>query len=134
MLALSGITGSIADWIGASQLSLLAILTVYLAIIILMGTILDSSSIIMIIVPLIYPIMKQFGVDFVWFGLITVLAVEVGLITPPLGIAAYVVKSTLEDQRISLGDVFAGAFPFVVVMILVLILVVIFPGIALVLV
>jgi len=134
MLALSGITGFIAAWIGESGLGLYPVLTIYLVIILLMGTILDSSSIMMIIVPLIYPIMKPMGVNFVWFGLVTVIAIEVGLITPPLGIAAYVVKATLDDQRIGLNDVFAGSFPFVLIMILVLALTVIFPQIALVMV
>ena len=134
MLALSGITGFIAAWISESGLGLYAILTIYLVIVLLMGTILDSTSIMMIIVPLIYPIMHNMGVNFVWFGLVTVIAIEVGLITPPLGIAAYVVKSTLDDQSITLNDVFAGAFPYVLIMIVVLVLVVIFPQISLVLV
>jgi len=131
MLALSGITGFIATWIGESGLGLYAILSIYLVIVLLMGTILDSTSIMMIIVPLIYPIMHGMEVNFVWFGLVTVIAIEVGLITPPLGIAAFVVKSTLDDQSITLNDVFAGAFPYVLIMILVLALIVIFPGISL---
>jgi tripartite ATP-independent transporter DctM subunit len=134
MLALSGITGFIATWFSESGLGLYAILSIYLVIVLLMGTILDSTSIMMIIVPLMYPIMHDMGVNFVWFGLVTVIAIEVGLITPPLGIAAYVVKSTLDDQSITLNDVFAGAFPYVVIMILVLVLIVIFPQISLVLV
>jgi len=134
MLALSGITGFIGTWIGESGLGLYAILSIYLVVVLLMGTILDSTSIMMIIVPLIYPIMHAMDVNFVWFGLVTVIAIEVGLITPPLGIAAFVVKSTLDDQSITLNDVFAGSFPYVLIMILVLILVVIFPQISLVLV
>ena len=134
MLALSGITGFIANWIGHSGLGLYPILAIYLLIVLLMGTILDSTSIMMIIVPLIYPVMHGLGVNFVWFGLVTVIAIEVGLITPPLGIAAFVVKSTLDDPAITLNDVFAGALPYVFIMILVLILVVIFPQICLVLV
>jgi tripartite ATP-independent transporter DctM subunit len=134
MLALSGITGFIGTWIGESGMGLYAILTIYLVVVLLMGTILDSTSIMMIIVPLIYPIMHEIGVDFVWFGLVTVIAIEVGLITPPLGIAAFVVKSTLDDQSITLNDVFAGSFPYVIIMIFVLVLVVIFPQISLVLV
>lgn len=134
MLALSGITGFIGNWISESGMGLYAILSIYLVVVLLMGTILDSTSIMMIIVPLIYPIMHRMGVDFVWFGLVTVIAIEVGLITPPLGIAAFVVKSTLDDQSITLNDVFAGSFPYVLIMILVLILVVIFPQISLVLV
>ena len=134
MLALSGITSFIGTWISESGLGLYAILTIYLVVILLMGTILDSTSIMMIIVPLIYPIMHSMGVNFVWFGLVTVIAIEVGLITPPLGIAAFVVKSTLDDQSITLNDVFAGSLPYVAMMIVVLVLVVVFPQISLILV
>lgn len=134
MLAISGITGFVATWISESGLGLYAILTIYIVVVLLMGTILDSTSIMMIVIPLMYPIMHNMGVNFVWFGIVTVITIEVGLITPPLGIAAYVVKSTLDDQSITLNDVFAGAFPYVLIMIAVLIMVVIFPQISLVLV
>ena len=134
MLAMSGVTGFIGSWFGGSGLGLYPVLTVYLIIVLLAGTFLDSTSIIMIIVPLIYPVMQEFSVNFVWFGLVTVIAIEVGLITPPLGIAAFVVKSTLDDQRIGLNEVFMGALPYVLMMIIVLVLVVIFPQISLILV
>ena len=64
----------------------------------------------------------------------TILAVEVGLITPPLGISVYVIKSTLQDDDISLGDIFIGAAPFAAIMVLVLILLIAFPALSLVLV
>jgi C4-dicarboxylate transporter DctM subunit len=134
MLAMSGITGFIGSWFGESGLGLYSVLTVYLVIILLAGMFLDSTSIMMILVPLIYPVMQGFGVNFVWFGLVTVIAVEVGLITPPFGIAAFVVKSTLDDQRIGLNEVFSGALPYVLMMVIVLVLVVIFPQISLILV
>ncbi len=133
MLALSGITQFIGTWIGESGLGLYPLLAIYIFVVLLMGTILDSSSILMIIVPLVYPVMIAMDINLIWFGIITIIAVEVGLLTPPLGIAAYVVKSTLDDQRIGLDDVFKGAFPFVCIMILVLIMIVIFPQISLVL-
>ena len=134
MLALSGITHYIATNITTSGMGLYPFISIYIVIVLLMGAILDSTSIMMIIVPLVHPVLEQMQIDFVWFGLVTVIAVEVGLLTPPLGIAAYVVKGALDDQRISLNDVFAGAFPFVLIMILVLALVVVFPQISLVLV
>jgi C4-dicarboxylate transporter DctM subunit len=134
MLSMSGVTGFVGSWFSESGLGLYSILSVYLLIILLAGTILDSTSIMMIIVPLIYPVMHGLGVNFVWFGLVTVLAIEVGLITPPLGIAAFVVKSTLDDQRIGLNEVFTGALPYVFMMIIVLVLVVLFPQISLVMV
>jgi C4-dicarboxylate transporter, DctM subunit len=134
MLALSGITNTLGHWISDSGMGMYAFITIFIIIVLIMGTILDSSSIMMIIVPLVHPILIKMHIDLVWFGLITVLAIEVGLITPPLGIAAFVVKGTLEDQNITLNDVFAGALPYVLIMILVLALVVIFPQISLVLV
>ncbi len=134
MLALSGVTQFIGSWIAESGLGLFPLLTIYIIVILLMGTILDSSSILMIIVPLVHPVMLSMDVNLVWFGIITIIAVEVGLLTPPLGIAAYVVKSTLDDQRIGLDDVFMGSAPFVFIMVLVLTLIVIFPSISLVLV
>jgi tripartite ATP-independent transporter DctM subunit len=134
MLGMSGITGFIGSWFGESGLGLYSILTVYLVIILLAGTFLDSTSTMVIIVPLIYPVMKGFGVNFVWFGVVTVIAVEVGLITPPFGMSAFVVKSTLDDQRIGLNEVFIGALPYVLMMVIVLALVVIFPQISLILV
>ncbi len=134
MLAMSGMTSFLSELVADSGLGLHGFTFIFIVVVFFMGTILDSSSILMLVVPLTLPIMQEMGINYVWFGLITVVAIEVGLITPPLGIAAYVVKSTLDDQRISLGDVFSGAFPYVLIMAIVLVLLVIFPQISLVLV
>lgn len=131
MLALSGLTEFVASFVGDSGMGLYTVMCLYLFLILLMGMILDSASIMMIIVPLIYPVMKNLGVDFVWWGILTLIAIEVGLLTPPLGMSAFVVKSSLDDQRITLWDIFAGSFPYVVIMILILALILIFPQIAL---
>lgn len=73
-----------------------------------------------------------FAADPIRFGIITVISVEMGLLTPPFGIACYVVKSTLDDQRVTTNQIFAGAFPFVIIMLLVTLLLIAFPGISLV--
>ena len=91
-----------------------------MVVVLLLGTIIDSVSIILIMVPLFLPVMDSFAADPVWFGILTVIAVEVGLLTPPLGIACFVIKGCLEDDRITLGDVFIGALPFALMMVLVL--------------
>jgi len=85
----------------------------------------------LILLPFVVPIMIGFDVNLIWFGIITIIAGEMGSITPPLGLVVYVVKSTLNDNRITLGDIFAGSFPFVVIMLLVLILVISVPWLAL---
>ena len=92
-----------------------------------LGTLLDTASIILIVVPLFLPLVEPMGMSLIWFGIITVVGAEIGLLTPPLGISCFVIKATLDDPRISLKDVFIGAFPFAFVMLLVLLILIQFP-------
>lgn len=131
MLALSGMPNVITEWVQAQGFGFWTVLLGYIIIVLLLGTILDSGSIILIVVPLTLPLMQAFGADVVWFGIVTIIAVEIGLLTPPLGVACFVVKANLPDPRITVGDVFAGAFPFVLAMLFVLVLVTAFPWLAL---
>lgn len=130
MLALSGLPDFMGNWIETTNIGLVGILIVYLVVIILLGTILDSASIMLILLPLVVPVMANLGVDLVWFGIVTVIAVEIGLLTPPLGIACFVIRANLEDDRITLGDIFRGAAPFAATMVIVLALVVAIPWLA----
>jgi len=134
MLGISGLPNELGEMIAGANIGLYGILTIYVILLIILGTILDTTSIILIMVPLFLPVMAPFNIDLVWFGIITIVGAEIGLLTPPLGISCYVIKSTLHDDRISLYDIFAGAFPFAVIMLLVLILLIIFPQLSLVLV
>ncbi len=119
-LGLAGVPVEIGNMVQTATDNFLVVILIYLLIILFLGTIIDSVSIILIMVPLFLPVMQGFGADPIWFGILTVIAVEVGLLTPPLGMACFVIKGCLEDQRITLGDVFWGAAPFAVMMILVL--------------
>jgi TRAP-type mannitol/chloroaromatic compound transport system permease large subunit len=76
------------------------------------------------------PVVVPMHVDLIWFGVVTVLAVEIGLLTPPFGISVFVIKSALNDDTISLGDIFVGAAPFALMMLIVLGLVMVFPALA----
>ena len=127
MLALSGMPAEFGSFVVVSDLSIMGIIILYIILIILMGTILDSGSIMLILVPLMYPILVSLNIDLIWFGIVTVIAVEVGLLTPPLGISIFVIKSSLDNDKISLGDIFAGAAPFALMMVAVLLLVIAFP-------
>ncbi len=131
MLGLSGIAMELGEFVQHGDLGLYGLLAVYVALLLLLGTVLDSTSIILITVPLFLPMVVPFEVDLVWFGIITVIGVEIGLLTPPLGIAAYVIKSTLDSDEITLFDIFAGAFPFAVIMLLMVILIIAVPEIVL---
>lgn len=132
MLGISGLPNELGEVISAANIGLYGILAIYVVVLIILGTILDTTSIILIMVPLFLPIVIPYGVDLIWFGIITIVGAEIGLLTPPLGISCYVIKSTLDDDRISLFDIFAGAFPFAVLMLLVLILLIAFPQLSLV--
>ena len=127
MLALSGMPAEFGSFVVGSELSIMTMIILYIVLVIIMGTILDSGSIMLILVPLMYPILVSLNIDLIWFGIVTVIAVEVGLLTPPLGISVFVIKSSLDDKSISLGDIFLGAAPFAVMMVVVLFLVITFP-------
>jgi C4-dicarboxylate transporter DctM subunit len=131
MLTLSGLPQFIVEWMAGLGFGVAGFLAVFIAIVLFLGCIIDSASIMLIVLPLMLPVAKVLGIDLVWFGVITVVAVEIGLLTPPFGISAYVVKSTLDDARITLWDIFAGTQPFTLIMFVVLLLIIAFPGIAL---
>ena len=128
MIALSGMPGSVIDVLLAADLGFYGVIIVYLLIVLVMGMVLDSVSIMLITLPLILPTLVAFNADLIWFGIVTVVAVEIGLLTPPpLGLTAYVVKAALGKTQVTLADIFKGAFPFVLVMIVVTVLLVAFP-------
>jgi len=131
MLAISGVTEFLRHLIVDSGLGFWGMLAIFVFVVMLLGTILDSSSIMLITIPLVLPALQAFGTDLIWFGIVNLLAVEIGLLTPPFGIAVFVIKATLgNDSPITLNDIFAGALPFAVIMFLVLLLVIAFPGLA----
>jgi len=130
MLAFSGLPESFGQWITSVDLSLVGLICLYILVVVLCGMILDSSSIMLILVPLMLPVIQPMGIDLVWFGIITVIAVEIGLLTPPFGLSVYVIKSTLDDTSIKLADIFIGAAPFAAMMLLCLVTVIVFPSIA----
>jgi tripartite ATP-independent transporter DctM subunit len=131
MLTLSGLPYSVGQWLQASGLGFVLILVGYLIVVLVMGCFLDSVSIMLILLPFVLPVMDGFGVDFVWLGLITIIAIEIGLLTPPLGVAVFVVKANLGDQRVTTWDIFMGAMPMTVTMALMLAVCVAFPWLSL---
>ncbi|MPZ59161.1 MAG: TRAP transporter large permease subunit [Rhizobiales bacterium] len=134
MLTLSGLPYAAGQWLQNAELGFIPVLLGYLIVVILLGCFLDSVSIMLIVLPFVIPVFDSFGVNLVWLGLITIIAIEIGLLTPPLGIAIFVVKANLEDQRISAWDIFKGTTPMTLTMVMVLILCVLFPKLVLVLV
>ena len=131
MLALTGLPGDMAAYLAGLGLGLAGFLSGYLLLLIVLGTVLDSTSILLILLPLALPVVTEMGGNLIWFGVVTVIGVEIGLMTPPLGLSVYVIKSSLNDPDISLGAIFAGSFPFVVITFVVTVLLMAFPGLSL---
>ena len=131
MLAMSGMPQFLVEWMTQLGLGPTGFLIIYVVFCILLGTIIDSSSILLIMLPLMLPIAEQLGLNLIWFGVVTVVAVEIGLLTPPFGLSVFVIKSTLQDQRITLGDIFRGTAPFTVMMVAVLLLLILVPQLSL---
>lgn len=133
MLALSSIPTGMTEFIGSLNLSLVGFCLAYMLLVIMLGMILDSVSILLIVIPIALPVVSAFGGDPIWFGVVTIIAVEIGLLTPPFGLSVFVVKGSLPDGYASLGEIFAGVAPYVATMILFTVLLILFPAIALVL-
>jgi tripartite ATP-independent transporter DctM subunit len=131
MLSVAGVPAAISDLVRSAGMGPYGFLLLYVGILLLLGMILDSSSILLIMTPVAVPIAMALNFDLIHFGIITVIAVEVGLLTPPFGISVFTVKSTLNDPNVSVESIFAGAMPYVAVMLLVLLLIAIFPSMAL---
>jgi C4-dicarboxylate transporter, DctM subunit len=131
MLSVAGVPVAIAELVRDAGLGPYGFLLLYVGIVLFLGMILDSSSILLIMTPIAAPIAAQMGFDLIHFGVITVLAVEIGLLTPPFGISIFTVKATLNDPKVSVESIFAGAMPFVGVMLLVLLLVALLPVLSL---
>lgn len=130
MLTLTGLPAYIATTLAEWGFGAYGFLAVYIVIVILLGCIIDSISIMLIMLPIVLPIATGFGMDIIWFGVITVVAVEIGLITPPFGISAFTVKAALDDRSITLQEIFAGCVPFVLCMTFAVIVLVLFPGLS----
>ncbi len=131
MLTMSGLPYTVGQWLQTADLHFLVILVGYLIVVIMLGFFLDSVSIMLIVLPFVIPVFDALGVNLIWFGLITVIAIEIGLLTPPLGIAVYVVKANLDDQSMPVWQIFMGTMPMTLTMVVVLALCVLFPQLAL---
>jgi tripartite ATP-independent transporter DctM subunit len=131
LLAMGGITDALTNVftsIGGNKFLILFIMVVVWFI---LGMFIDSVSIILLTVPIFAPIAyKLLGYDPISFAIIGILAIEAGLLTPPLGLCVYTVKGCIVDPDITLGRIFYGSIPYWILLIVLAILVMIFPGIA----
>ena len=125
-LALSGISSSIAKTIIDFDLSPLIFVISISVVFLMLGCFLDSISMLCIMIPLVSPVVEGMAIDPIWFAMVVIMAIEVGLITPPVGLNVFVTKGVAEAD-VSLEDIFSGVLPFFFLMLLTLVLVIAFP-------
>ncbi len=125
----TGIAFAMSQWVETQSFGGMQIVLAFLAMFILLGTFMEGFAILVLTVPLILPIIEPLGIDLIWFGVLTVIALEMGLISPPVGINVFVVKGIARD--VPLGTIFRGIWPFWFAMLATLVLILLVPRIAL---
>jgi tripartite ATP-independent transporter DctM subunit len=133
MLGIAGLPALLSQWLNHIDLGFAWLMVVYVVLLLFLGTIIDTGSIILVCVPLFLTTIENMGLNLVWFGLITVVGAEIGLLTPPFGLSCFVIKTAINRPDIGLNDIFLGALPFAGVMLAVLIVLIAFPQLSLVL-
>jgi tripartite ATP-independent transporter DctM subunit len=128
-LALSRIPMDLAGALTALALPDIAVLAILLVAYVILGMFLEGFAMMVLTVPIVFPIITALGYDPIWFGIFMVIVLEMGLISPPVGINVFVVKGVAED--VPMGRIFAGILPFWVAMLVCVLLLIAFPKIAL---
>lgn len=128
-LALSTIPMQVAMWAGELTVSPYLVHVVILLIYLLLGCFLDAISMMVLTMPVIYPVITNLGFNPIWFGVMAVLMMEAGLITPPMGLNVFTVAGVAGDVRVE--TIFRGVLPFLLAIFVVVALITIFPQIAL---
>lgn len=128
-LALSHVPTAVGEALAALNLSVLGTLAVILLVYLVLGCFLEGFAMLVLTLPIFFPVVTQLGVDPIWFGVLVVLTLEMGLISPPVGINVFIVKSVA--PTVPLGDIFRGVIPFWIAMLMTLIILIAFPQISL---
>ena len=128
-LALSHIPSTVGELLNGLGLSATGTLIVILAIYLVLGCFLEGIAMLVLTLPIFFPIITALGIDPIWFGVLVVLTLEMGLISPPVGLNVFIVKSVAPD--VSLADIFRGVLPFWLAMLACLALLIAFPQISL---
>lgn len=127
-LALTHLPAFLAESFVGSNLPDLAIVALIMVTFMVLGTFLEGFAILVLALPIVYPIMTSLGYDPIWFGVVIVILLEMGMISPPVGINVFVVKGIAED--VPMGQIFLGILPFWLAMVVCLVILIAFPEIA----
>jgi C4-dicarboxylate transporter, DctM subunit len=124
-----GLPNSIASLVGDLSWTPVMIIVALMVVYILLGCVLDGLSIVLLTVPVVFPLVQALGIDPIWFGILLVVVVEIGLITPPIGLNVFVMRSVLSD--VPAPVIFGGVAPFIASDIVRLAILIAIPGVTL---
>jgi C4-dicarboxylate transporter DctM subunit len=127
-MAISRIPFVLVEWIEGMGLHPMGVVAMIALIFFIGGFFMDSMALIVLLIPILYPMLSNIGVDLIWFGVIIVLLAEMGVITPPVGVNVFVIKGIAPDVPIE--RIFRGIFPFLAALIICLIILMAFPVIS----
>ncbi len=132
-LAVTRILYNIADWISSFSLPAIVILSIVVLVYFIGGCFMDSLALVMLTVPIFFPLIQSLGYDPIWFGIIIVMVTEMGVITPPVGINVYVVFGVARrlPGGMRLESIFKGITPFMLAVLIAIIILAIFPQVIL---
>lgn len=128
-LTLSNLPNNIVGWFGTLAVHPLVVIAGLMVIYIILGALFDTVSAMVLTMPFVFPLILNLGYDPIWWGIVMVMVIEIGMITPPIGINALIIKSMLPNTKLS--DIYAGILPFLVSDIARLALVILIPGLTL---
>ena len=121
--------GDLKEWITHLGLSPVMVVGAMMVIYIILGTVMEELTMVLLTIPLFFPIVVQLGFDAVWFGVLFVMVIQIGLISPPVGMNLFVLNTLL--PKVGLGTIFRGCWPFVVMQVVSLAILLFFPSISL---
>ncbi|MFP6735705.1 MAG: TRAP transporter large permease [Rhodospirillales bacterium] len=128
-VTLSGLPAAMVEWVQTLEFSPMTVMLIILAFYVALGTVIEGLAMIFLTVPIFVPLVEGLGFDLIWFGIVMVMVVEISLITPPIGLNVFVIKSMLPD--VPLKTIFKGITPFFIADLVRLALVVFIPSLAL---
>ncbi len=132
LIALTGLSGSLLNVLEAVGVGPWAFIFMVCIVYLVLGMFLDPVGIMVLTLPLMIPLVDSYGLNLIWFGVVVVKLLEIGLITPPVGLNVFVLASVLED-KVDIGDIFAGLWRFLGIDLIVLTILILVPWISLVL-
>jgi tripartite ATP-independent transporter DctM subunit len=130
-LAVTRIPFALATWLGGLSLPAWGVMGLIVIFYLIAGCFVDALALVLLTIPIFYPVVMNLGFDPIWFGVMIVLVTQMGVITPPVGVCVYVVSGMERD--VPLETIFRGSMPFLAAMVVVAVLLILFPDIALIL-